>query len=88
MDSTPEEARAGTRFGEQATRSRTAAKDIQRRLAKGITETDIMPPARDLPENMRSETFKQRFDYVGSPAYQEVMDEIERRINACDLYRN
>jgi hypothetical protein len=47
-----------------------------------------MPPARDLPEHMRGETFKQRFGYVGSPAYQQVMDEIERRINACGLYRN
>jgi hypothetical protein len=80
--------RAGTRFGEQATRSREAAKQVQRRLAMGIVEADIMPPARDLPEHIRSETFKQRFGYVGSPAYQEVMDEIERRINACGLYRN
>ena len=80
--------RAGTRFGEQATRSHDAAIEVQRRLARGIDESDIMPPAHDLPENMRSETFKQRFDYVGSPAYQEVMDEIERRINACGLYRN
>ena len=80
--------RAGTRFGEQATRSREAAIQLQRRLAKGIVEADIMPPARDLPEHMRGETFKQRFGYVGSPAYQQVMDEIERRINACGLYRN
>ena len=79
--------RAGTRFGEQATRSSEAAEQVQQRLAKGVAEADIMPPARDLPEHMGSEAFKQRFGYVGSPAYQKLIDEIEHRINACSLYR-
>jgi hypothetical protein len=51
-------------------------------------EGDIMPPARDLPENMRSDSFKQLFGYVGSPAYRQLMDEIERRVNSCSLYQN
>ncbi len=80
--------RAGTRFGEQATRSAKSAAQLQRRMAESIVEADIMPPAHDLPENMRSDAFKQRFGYIGSPAYQQLMAEIERRIDACGLYRN
>ena len=80
--------RAGTRFGELATRSQDDARRLQQRMAAGVVEGDIMPPARDLPENMHSEEFKQRFGHVGSPAYRQLMDEIERRINTCSLYQN
>jgi hypothetical protein len=80
--------RAGTRFGELATRSQNDARRLQQRMAAGVVEGDIMPPARDLPENMRSDAFKQRFGYVGSPAYRQLMDEIERRVNSCSLYQN
>jgi hypothetical protein len=79
--------RAGTRFGEIATRSASDARRIQQRLAAGVTETDIMPPAGDLPEHMRGDAFRQRFGHVGSPAYQRMMAEIEQRIDACALYR-
>ena len=79
--------RAGSRFGEFATRSREDARRVQQHLATGLKETDIMPPARDLPEHMRADAFKRRFDYVGSPQYQAVMEEIERRIDGCALYR-
>ena len=80
--------RAGSRFGEFATRSREAAHSVQQRLAAGLRETDIMPPARDLPEHMRADAFKQRFAYVGSPQYQALIDEIDRRIDNCALYSN
>ncbi len=80
--------RAGTRFGELATRSQNDARRLQQRMAAGVVEGDIMPPARDLPENMRSDAFKQRFGYVGSPAYRQLMDEIEQRVNSCSLYQN
>lgn len=80
--------RAGTRFGELATRSPESAHAVQRRLAAGLVETDLMPPARDLPEHMDAATFKQRFGYVGSPAYHAMMQEIEQRIDACSLYNN
>lgn len=79
--------RAGSKFGEFATRSPEHARRVQQRLAAGIAETDIMPLARDLPEHMRSDAFQARFGYVGSPQYQQVMDEIERRIESCALYR-
>ncbi len=80
--------RAGSRFGELATSSEQEARRVQQRLAAGVVETDIMPLARDLPEHLRGEAFRQRFGHVGSPAYQQAMDEIERRISACSLYQN
>lgn len=79
--------RAGTRFGELATRSADTARSVQQRIARGIEESDIMPPARDLPEHMNAQAFRKRFGEVGSPAYRRMMDEIERRIDAVSLYR-
>jgi len=78
--------RAGSRFGELATRSPQDARRVQQRLAAGVKETDIMPRAKDLPEHMRSDVFSQRFGHIGSPAYRRMMEEIEARINACSLY--
>jgi hypothetical protein len=80
--------RAGTRFGELASRSAEDAARLQRRLAAGVAETDIMPPATDLPEQMDAQAFKARFSHVGSPAYERMMLEIERRIDTCSLYRD
>lgn len=79
--------RAGSRFGELVTGSRSAARRMQQRLSAGISEDDIMPRVDDLPEHMRSAVFKERFGHVGSPAYHATMEEIERRIDACALYR-
>lgn len=79
--------RAGTRFGELATRSPEDARKLQHRLAAGVADADIMPAANDLPEHIRAEAFSQRFGHIGSPAYQAMMAEIERRIDACALYR-
>jgi hypothetical protein len=79
--------RAGTRFGELATRSTEDARRVQQLLAEGIEETAIMPPARDLPEHLDTQRFKELYGHVGSPAYQLVMQDIERRIAACSLYR-
>lgn len=78
--------RAGTRFGELATSSAEQARRVQELLAAGIEETDIMPPVRDLPEHMRKAEFKRRFGGVGSTRYDQVKNEIERRIAACRLY--
>jgi hypothetical protein len=80
--------RAGTRFGELAGSSPRSARDLQRRLAVGITDSDLMPAAADLPEHLDSDAFRQRFGHVGSPAYQAVMREIEQRIDASGLYRD
>ncbi len=80
--------RTGTRFGELAGRTPQSARDLQQRLADGVTDSDLMPAAADLPEHLDSDAFRERFGYVGSPAYQAVMREIEERIDAIGLYHD
>ena len=79
--------RAGTRFGEIAAGSAAGARQLQQRIAAGIRETDLMPEIADLPEYMPEAEFKRRFGGVGAPAYQRIMQDIERRVAACPLYR-
>ena len=79
--------RAGTRFGELATRTITSARRLQQRLAAGVRESEMFPRAGDLPENLSAAGFRRRYGEIGSPAYNEVAAEIERRIAVCPLYR-
>ncbi len=79
--------RAGTVFGEFATRSADNARGLQRRLAGGATEEDMMPRLANLPEFLSEAQFRRRFGGVGEPAYENMMRRIERRIAACALYR-
>ena len=79
--------RAGTRFGKLATASADSARRIQHLLSQGVTEADIMPVVSDLPEGLTEAEFASRYTAVDSPAYRAVLDEIDRRIAACALYR-
>jgi hypothetical protein len=79
--------RAGTVFGERATRSHATARGLLSRVAAGVVESDLMPRADDLPEMMREAEFKRRFGGVGAPPYVRQMQEIERRVAALALYR-
>jgi hypothetical protein len=79
--------RAGTAFGARAVASEQAARDLQQRLAAGARESDLMPPVAELPERMSEQEFERRFGGVGSPAYQRMLAEIERRLASLALYR-
>jgi hypothetical protein len=79
--------RAGTRFGEEATRSAVSAREMQKLLASGVMELDIMPRSKDLPENISAEQFKRRYGEIGSRDYNRIAEEIERRIAACSIYQ-
>lgn len=79
--------RAGTRFGELAVSNNESALKLQRQVAAGIRDSDILPRVADLPEFMPETEFKKRFGGIGSPAYKRMMDDIERRIAALPLYR-
>jgi hypothetical protein len=78
--------RAGTRFGELATSSEVAAKTLQRRVAKGIVDADLLPKVSDLPEFMPEPEFKRRYGGIGAPAYNAMMRDIEQRLSALPLY--
>lgn len=74
---------AGTRLGEMAIHD---AQRVQARLAQGVTEADLMPAAGDLPELLTEAEFVRRYGSVGSPAYQQLTAEIERRVAALPLF--
>jgi len=79
--------RAGTRFGELATASEASARALQTRVAAGLTDRDVIPETRDLPEFLPEAEFQRRFGGIGAPAYREMMDDIERRVAALPLFR-
>ncbi|MEO6624422.1 MAG: hypothetical protein ABIN37_06280 [Burkholderiaceae bacterium] len=79
--------RAGTRFGDLATSSVAGAAKLHKKAVSGLTETDLLPAWRDLPEFMTEAEFKRRFGGIGQPAYVRMTTDIERRIAALPLYR-
>ncbi|MDP1773073.1 MAG: hypothetical protein Q8L15_12385 [Methylobacter sp.] len=78
--------KAGTRFGEMATSSPENARKMQRAMAGIKDYSDFMPDPRDLPEHMNEADFKQRFESINSPVYQEISKQIDARISATPIY--
>ncbi|MFO1320071.1 MAG: hypothetical protein U1F52_10680 [Burkholderiales bacterium] len=76
---------AGTQFGRLAVADEASAIALQKRVAAGVGEADIMPPVTDLPEFMPEQEFVARFGGVGAPKYQEMMAEIDRRVTALAI---
>ena len=79
--------RAGIRFAALATGPAAGARHVQRLARAGLGDGDIMPAIDGLPEGMRSGALEQRVGAVGSPAYQQLVDFIDRRIDALALHR-
>ena len=77
---------AGIRFGKMAVNSPADARKLQDFVAQTPDESVYMPNVRSLPQNLTSSEFEKRFGGTDSPAYQKIMQEIERRIAACPLY--
>jgi hypothetical protein len=75
---------AGTRLGEWAV---AQPRRLQAALARGVQESDFMPPSADLPEFMAEAEFRRRYGGVGEPAYEAMVAEIEGRVAALRLYR-
>ncbi len=78
--------KAGTRFGEMAISSPENARKMQKAMSGIKDYSDFMPDPRDLPEHMNADEFKQRFESVNSPVYQEVLKQIDARIEATPIY--
>jgi hypothetical protein len=79
--------RAGVQFARSAVASRDKAVRFQRRLSDLITERDIFPAVRDLPEGLSGSEFKRRYGDTNSRAYSRLVAEIDRRIGKINLYR-
>jgi len=76
--------RAGTRFGERAVREPAA---LQALVARGVKDGDLMPRFEDLPEFMAEPEFLRRFGGVGAPAYNQMIAEIDRRVEGLSFTR-
>lgn len=75
--------RAGTRFGE------LIAQDSERldaAIQRNLPESEIAPSLAALPEFLHAAEFRRRFGQPGSPAYRQMLAEIERRVAALPLY--
>jgi hypothetical protein len=79
--------KAGTRFGEMATSSPESARKTQKAMSEIKDYSDFMPDPRDLPEHMDEAEFKQRYQSIDSPAYQEIVRLIDARISATPIYK-
>ncbi len=75
--------RAGTRFGELSVRDPLR---LQRRIAGGVRDADLMPEAGDLPEQLREREFAARFGGVGGVGYQRMLAAIESRLDAMPMF--
>ncbi|WP_292433989.1 hypothetical protein [Methylobacter sp.] len=78
--------KAGTRFGEMATSSPENARKMQKAMSEIKDYSDFMPDPRYLPEHMNEADFKQRFESINSPVYQEISKQIDERILAMPIY--
>jgi uncharacterized protein YfiM (DUF2279 family) len=76
--------RAGTRFGQLLT---NLPGRIDRLLASDFADQALVPMLNDLPESIPEREFRRRFGAPGSPGYQKINDEIERRLNDLPLYQ-
>lgn len=78
--------RAGTRFGDMATRSHEDGMKFQQRLLSLGSEKNLLPYITDLSRGMRDTEFRQRYGDTESKAYQSMVMEIDRRITELKFY--
>lgn len=76
--------RAGTRFGELINRGDVK---LQAFVPGNLTDGDLIPPLNALPEYINERAFRRQFGNPGSPAYQRLNEEIERRLAVMPLYQ-
>jgi uncharacterized protein YfiM (DUF2279 family) len=78
--------RAGVCFGEAATRTHDSARELQRRMADGIEDAELLPPVDDMPEQLDRAALSEHFGGPGGTAYRALIAEIDRRIASLTLY--
>ena len=76
--------RAGTRFGALAVQDPQRLQDL---VARGVSDSELLPRTDDLPEFMAEPEFVRRYGGVGAPAYNALLAEIDRRIGQLALLR-
>jgi hypothetical protein len=79
--------RAGERFGALATESDASARTMHQRTAAGLRDADVMPSIAGLADNMTEAEFQRRFGGVGAVTYNNVIQDITKRVLALELYK-
>lgn len=77
---------AGVRFAKFATDSTRTAGLLQQKMSAVLSESEFMPPIDKLPEKIMELEFKRQYQDIDSRSFQIVNEEIERRINTCQIY--
>lgn len=78
--------RAGVRFAEVSTATDGSARRMQELLSGNPAELLFFPVVADLPENLIQGQFEQRYRGVDGRPYDEMVKEIDRRIDQCRAY--
>ena len=76
--------RAGTAFGELLLGQ---PEKLDQLLQTAFGDSDLVPSLAGLPESINQRDFRQRFGSPDSPAYRQMVGEIDRRRLALPLYR-
>jgi len=79
--------RAGTTFAILATCDHESARAMQDRIASGFEVDDFFPSASDLREGIPDTELQSGYGGVGGEVYNQIIEEIERRIASCAAYR-
>ena len=79
---------AGTRLGKLAIASGPQARRVQEIMSQAKDYTAYLPGIQGLPEHMNQEEFKLRFGDTKSQTYQDMVAEIDKRINSLAVYQN
>ncbi len=80
--------RAGIRFARIAAASPQSARAVQQFFAQqDRTEQELFPNKSRLPEGLPQAIFEQQYQSIDSAVYQQMVAEIDRRLNALPLYQ-
>ncbi len=79
--------RSGVRMAEFATANAASARSLQTFLTGQFSEEDFIPDFLDLPEFLPNERFEREYGGVGGAGYNELLADIEGRLDRCRLYQ-
>jgi hypothetical protein len=59
---------------------------MQERIINGFRVEDFVPQAADLPEDITDVELQSEYGGIGGEGYNNLIEEIERRISSCAGY--
>jgi hypothetical protein len=78
--------RTGVRLAELAVANAASARKVQAFMIKDLKEEQFIPHFLDLPELLTEEEFERVYGGVGGKRYNELVADIESRLDTCSLY--